>query len=165
MKSKYYNSSSANEISLLAQLPTMERDQVLRLWIDLVKSTPPVAISRQLLERGLAYALQESQFGSLSSRTRKDLQKISHSADENNVGKATLGQSQAKPNGGQSKARSPTVSLSPGMRLVREWQGRSHVVDVREDGFQWNDRIYRSLSALASDITGAKWSGPRFFGL
>lgn len=180
MKSKDCNSGSANEIDVLAQLPTMERDQLLRLWGDVVKSSAPAAISRQLLERGLAYALQERQFGGLSNRLRKDLQKIGHSGDQRNAGKATIGQSESKDNpvktkveGGsvklataKLKGKSPaTVSLRPGMRLVREWQGRSHVVDVRDDGFQWNDKVYRSLSALACAMTGAKWSGPRFFGL
>ena len=53
----------------------------------------------------------------------------------------------------------------PGTRLVREWNGRTHVVDVIEDGFVFDGKTYRSLSAIAKRITGAHWSGPRFFGL
>jgi hypothetical protein len=53
----------------------------------------------------------------------------------------------------------------PGTRLVREWNGRSHFVDVSEDGFVFDGKTYRSLSAIAKRITGAHWSGPRFFGL
>ena len=55
--------------------------------------------------------------------------------------------------------------LRPGTRLVREWNGRTHVVDVSEDGFAFDGKTYRSLSAIAKRITGAHWSGPRFFGL
>ena len=95
----------------------MERDQLLRLWIDQVKFAPPVAISRQLLERGLAYALQEHQFGALSNRLRKELQKIGRSGDERNAGRAKIAQSQTKPNGSQSKvpsdARVARVGTTP----------------------------------------------------
>lgn len=55
--------------------------------------------------------------------------------------------------------------LSPGARLLREWNGRRHFVDVVEDGYVFDGRTYRSLSAVAKRITGAHWSGPRFFGL
>jgi hypothetical protein len=58
-----------------------------------------------------------------------------------------------------------TRPLSPGARLVREWGGATYTVDVVEDGFRWNGTRYRSLSAIARAITGASWSGPRFFGL
>jgi hypothetical protein len=51
------------------------------------------------------------------------------------------------------------------MRLVREWNGRSHVVDVLEEGFAFEGRLHKSLTAIALQITGTHWSGPRFFGL
>ena len=56
-------------------------------------------------------------------------------------------------------------TLSPGSRLVREWHGRSHTVEVTEHGFLYEGHRYRSLSSVARRITGARWSGRRFFGL
>ena len=50
-------------------------------------------------------------------------------------------------------------------RLLREWNGVTHVVDVTEQGYRWREQTWRSLSAIAREITGAHWSGPRFFGL
>jgi Protein of unknown function (DUF2924) len=64
---------------------------------------------------------------------------------------------------GEERRASPT--LQPGARLLREWNGTTHVVDVLPDGFLWNGASHRSLSAIARAITGARWSGPRFFGL
>ena len=55
--------------------------------------------------------------------------------------------------------------LKPGTRLIREWQGRTYEVVVRDDGFCWQGTPYRSLSAIARKITGTAWSGPLFFGL
>jgi len=55
--------------------------------------------------------------------------------------------------------------LKPGTRLIREWQGRTYEVVVRDDGLSWQGMQYRSLSAIARKITGTAWSGPLFFGL
>ena len=49
--------------------------------------------------------------------------------------------------------------------MVREWNGKTHVVEVVDEGFAWQGQTYRSLSAIASLITGCRWSGPRFFGI
>jgi hypothetical protein len=59
----------------------------------------------------------------------------------------------------------PPRKLTPGTRLVRDWHGAGHVVTVLEDGFDYDGRRWTSLTAIARAITGAKWSGPRFFGL
>jgi hypothetical protein len=64
-----------------------------------------------------------------------------------------------------SKLRTSSITLKAGTRLIREWNGIVHQVDVVEGGFVWNDRTMNSLSAVARAITGANWSGPRFFGL
>ena len=58
-----------------------------------------------------------------------------------------------------------TQTIRAGARLVREWNGRTHTVTVEEEGFSYAGRNYCSLSAIAREITGARWSGPRFFGL
>lgn len=64
------------------------------------------------------------------------------------------------------RAKDKNVShLAAGTRLVREWNGRTYHVDVIAGGFVWNGARYQSLSAIAREITGARWSGPRFFSL
>ena len=59
----------------------------------------------------------------------------------------------------------PPISLKPGTRLVRDWRGVTHMVLIHADGIEWRGQRYRSLSLVARKITGARWSGPRFFGL
>ncbi len=66
---------------------------------------------------------------------------------------------------GDHGGRKASPRLEPRTRLVREWNGVSHVVEVIEGGFVWNGDRHRSLSSIARAITGARWSGPRFFGL
>ena len=66
---------------------------------------------------------------------------------------------------GGAAAGKPALRLKPGARLMREWNGTTHLVEMHEDGLHWQGQVYKSLSAIARQITGAHWSGPRFFGL
>ena len=57
------------------------------------------------------------------------------------------------------------IAYQAGTRLIREWQGQTHEVTIMDKGYHWQGKQYRSLTAIAHEITGTKWSGPRFFGL
>ena len=52
-----------------------------------------------------------------------------------------------------------------GTRLLRAYQGMEHTVTVLQDGYEWQGRPYKSLSAIARAITGTRWNGLVFFGL
>ena len=119
------------------------RDQ----WRRLCRSEPP-RISRDLLMRSIAHRLQELEFGGLPKWARQSL------------AGATVG---AEPRDKAPPASEPR--LKPGARLVREWRGRTHTVMVLDEGFEFEGRRYRSMTQVAREITGAHWSGPRFFGL
>jgi hypothetical protein len=59
----------------------------------------------------------------------------------------------------------PGRVLKTGATLVRQWREHTHIVLVREGGFEYEGQLYRSLTVIAEQITGAHWSGPRFFGV
>lgn len=107
---------------------------------------PTPNISGALLRLGLGYKLQEQKLGGLSREARSLLRQ-------------------------HAKAEAAAVSLPPprkltqGTRLVRDWHGTGHAVTVLEEGFEYEGKIWRSISAIAKAITGAHWNGPRFFGL
>ena len=113
-------------------------------WKAVHGSPPPKGMSRRLLLLALAYRLQADAYGAIDSKTCRYLRAVA---------------------AGSPEAVRPLPALKPGMRLMREWNGRTHVVDVTEDGLLWSGETYPSLSAIARAITGARWSGPRFFGL
>jgi Protein of unknown function (DUF2924) len=116
-------------------------------WRRLYHNDPP-RISRDLLILGVAYRLQEIEHGGLSKATHRKLRTLAKTLrDTGRVGPT------------------PSLSLKPGARLVREWHGRTHTVTVTEDGFDYAGTTYPSLTTVAKKITGAHWSGPRFFGL
>ena len=133
------------EIGALADLP---RSELVERWRTLYRTTPPKCISRRMLVGAIAYAMQAKMYGGLKPAVRRQLRKMAH----------------ADVTGGKINAVSSS-KLKPGARLIREWNGRTHVVEVIDGGFVWNGERHGSLSAVARTITGARWSGPRFFGL
>jgi hypothetical protein len=122
--------------------------QELRLaWRQLHRSGPPQGLSRDLLIRALAHELQERAAGGASRALRRRLQTL---AGEFEKKRASL---------------DPGIVPKTGTTLVRQWRGHAHTVFVHEDGFEYEGQHYRSLTVIAKPITGAHWSGPRFFGL
>lgn len=132
----------------LKSLPGLDKPALWKLWSELFKRPVPTGVRRGLVVRILAYRLQEQAFGSLAPAIRRRLRQI---AAEVTSGKANLS---AQPQ-----------RIKPGTRLLREWQGRKHGVTVAETGFDYQGIRYGSLSEIARQITGTRWSGPLFFGL
>jgi hypothetical protein len=105
-------------------------------------------ISRDLLILGIAYRRQENKHGGLGRATLRKLRTLANSI-------RTTGRI----------GPTPALRLKPGARLIREWGGHTHTVTVTEEGFLYGGATYPSLTTIARKITGAHWSGPRFFGL
>jgi hypothetical protein len=124
----------------LARLTTLSSAELKADWRRLT-GTPLPRVSPSLLRLALAWELQARAHGGLSRETSRTLDQL-------------------------ASAKTKTSAVSPGMRLVREWAGKAHVVTIGEDrAIRWNNREYRSLSEVARAITGTRWSGPAFFGL
>jgi hypothetical protein len=135
----------ANVIADLASRKTVElRD----LWRRIYRIEPPPGISRDLLIRAAAYQIQEGELGGLSGAAKRRLRALAQKLETE---------------GGASFDLVPT--LKPGAKLIREWRGRTYSVIALEDGFDFEGKRYSSLSIIAREITGVRWSGPRFFGL
>jgi hypothetical protein len=108
----------------------------------------PGGLSRSFLIKAIAYRLQEQAFGALKPSTRRALARVAEEAAA-----------------GSSPKRPPVRKAEMGTILVRQWQGNAHRVTVLGDGVSFNGKRYPSLSEVAREITGSRWSGPRFFGL
>ena len=132
----------------LDQLEQAPRDELVRHWTRLFDLDLPVNMSSKLVKRAVAYQLQVRAKGGPGPSTCKELRRV------------------ARKGGTPCPIKRPSrMVIKPGTRLIRDWNGRTHVVDAIDRGFVWEGREYRSLSAIARTITGARWSGPRFFGL
>jgi hypothetical protein len=133
----------------IAALSVLQHRELIGLWIKHYRNPPPKPVSRKLLIRAIAYAIQVKHYGGLPKRTRRELLRIAQES-----------RSSAKKDDAL-----PRRTLSPGTRLMRDWHGYNHSVEVTNAGFLWNGRTYRSLSIIAREITGSNRNGPKFFGL
>ena len=130
----------------LSRLPQLDLVELRELWRHLYKSAASPRLSRELLARAVAYRIQEVASGGPRLELQRRLRQLALELQQ-------TGQLRIRPR------------LKPGTRLVREWRGGSYEVLVLDDGFSWHGTHYRSLSAIARQITGTAWSGPLFFGL
>ena len=128
-------------MNVVTNLERDDRDALKARWQGLFGSCPPPRLSKGMMVRILASELQWQSAGQTRTAFHRKLRKLVVATDK------------AKP-----------VAQS-GVRLVRVWNGKEHTVDVLDDGYLWNGKVWRSLSAIAKEITGTKWSGPRFFGV
>jgi Protein of unknown function (DUF2924) len=136
-------------LAQLAQLRSSSRQQLLEIWQKLYQKTAPQGIRRELLIPFLAYRIQEKVYGGLKPTTQSELRRIARA----------LGKSKDSP---KLKVRSRSKT---GSRIYREWRGETHEVTVTGDGYEYRGLAFRSLSQIASKITGVRWSGPAFFRL
>jgi hypothetical protein len=132
----------------LARLSELTVFELRGEWRRLHRAPPPMRLSRDLLMRGITYKLQERPLGGLSKSIIRKLERLNLDSEASDAQKPA-----------------PPISLRAGTRLAREWRGVTHMVLIHADGIEWRGQRYRSLSLVARKITGARWSGPRFFGL
>ena len=132
----------------LAAVPSLAYVELRSEWQRLYRAHPPKKVGRDVLELGIAWKLQEKALGGTSAAIKRRIADLAQTMEER---------------GDLTKAR--TAKLKPGAKLIREWRGEAHDVLVIENGFLWKGKSWRSLSTIAHEITGTRWSGPRFFGL
>ena len=132
----------------LDRLPTTPIADLRKRYRELFRVEPPKAFGPDLLRRSIAHRIQEKAYGGLPASTRRLLDQLVKAAV-------------AKPNGRLELPR----RIKPGSELVRTWKGKSYRVMVMADGFAYDGERFASLSEIASEITGTRWNGPRFFGL
>ena len=144
--------ADAKDRSILAQIASLKllATPVLKSrWRELFGTEPP-AYNRRFLESRLAYRIQELAYGGLKPETIERLEALGEQLD-----------------GGNPIVRRTRTDMKPiaGTRLIREWKGVEHCVTVLDDGYEYQGRPYKSLSAIARAITGTRWNGLVFFGI
>lgn len=126
----------------IERIQSLRPDEVRALWRETFGREVPKALTRDLLVRTLCWQIQEKAFGGLSPAMLKLLASYA-----------------------KGKPVDRLRYLKPGTEIVREYRGERHTVVISGEGFSWRGKVYPSLTAIAREITGANWNGPRFFGL
>lgn len=128
----------------VATLLTLDIRALKAAWRAGFNSPVPNVARKEFFVRILAYETQRRMHGDLSRTALKTLRELARDSLD---------------------ARATDGPIGPGTRLIREWGGSTHEVTVTDHGYAYRGRSYASLSEIARSITGARWSGPRFFGL
>ena len=179
----------------VAALGGLSRDDLAERWCKAYGLPPPKGIRQDLLLRAAAWHLQVKHLGGYSAEMRRLLRsamdqaeaklldrsrhQCSHASDQGNAeaggaGHSSIhdasdesveGLSRQNTEVGRGGVNRQRRRVLPGARLVREWNGKTYVVDIIEGGYVFEAKVYQSLTAIAGKITGVHWSGPRFFGL
>ena len=131
----------------IAGLVNRSTQELRHAWRTLHHTGPPLGLSRDLIIRGVVDKLQQHAHGGPTFALQRRLRILAGEFEKG------------------TRSFDPGGALKSGATLVRQWRGHTHTVLVREDGFEYDGQRYRSLTVIAERITGAHWSGPRFFGL
>ena len=137
---------NSNIIGRVAALPTLESAQLKDLWQELYSEPAPKKKREYLIPR-LAYKMQELEYGGLELDDQKEINNFI----KNEPTRPTK----------NKRIHMPKV----GTKLIREYKGKEHQVTVTRTGFEYQGRTFKSLSQIATAITGTRWNGPLFFGL
>jgi len=132
----------------IGQLPDLSHAELKDRWRSLFGNPAPKHISRQLMEKAIAFRMREKALGIPSAETRRRLRHIAAAIRDGREETVSLG-----------------PQIRPGTRLVRAWQGTTHIIEVETDGFVWQGAQHASLSGIAKAITGTNWNGFAFFGV
>jgi hypothetical protein len=132
----------------IGRLPNLSLLELRHRWKTLFGHPAPKSLRRNFLARAVAYQMQVEAYGGLSDATKRRLREIANAVRTGDAS-AMLGSSRIK----------------PGTQMIRQWQNTTHTVTALAEGFDWNGRTYKSLSAVANAITGTNWNGFAFFGI
>lgn len=169
----------------VAAIASLSREELATHWERAYGWLPTSGIRTELLVRSAAWHTQAKRLGGFTAETRRLLRSAMAEVESKVIARGrseygletVVGKGDSAPNlvdgsaivfgsaGDAGSAKRERRKLAPGARLLRDWNGRTHVVDVIEAGFVFEAKVYPSLTVIAELITGAHWSGPRFFGL
>lgn len=141
--------------NVIKELKSLSRDKLIQKWLELFKQTPSQSMRREFLIKHLAWEIQAKKQGGYSHQIKKKLESLAKSLEQNqDLKDENIG-----------KLKSNRLTIKPGTKLIREYRGKNHEVIVLDKGYQYQNKFYRSLSAIANEITSSKWNGKVFFGI
>jgi len=142
--------------ALIEKFKTLSRDDLINYWYKFFVTEPPLHVKKELLIKHIAWQMQANKQGGYSAMTLKRLDKLAEALSK--------GKDISENNLRLLKESTP-MEIKAGTKLIREYQGKKHEVFALDKGFKYRDKSYKSLSAIANEITGTRWNGKVFFGL
>jgi len=142
--------------NIIKELETLPRVELIKNWQKRFNLTPPQQVRREFLIKHIAWDIQAQQQGGYTPQTKKKLETLSKALAKNNeIQDINIANLKIHQN----------IEIKEGTKLIREYQGKNHEVLALDKGFKYKDKTYKSLSAIANEITGSRWNGKVFFGI
>ena len=132
----------------IKRLPDLDLTELRARWKTLFGNPAPISLRRKFLARAVAYQMQVQAYGGLSNSTKRRLREIAEGVRRGNPGAVSVAR-----------------QIRPGTQMIRQWRDETHIVTAISQGFEWKGQTYKSLSAVAKEITGTNWNGYAFFGI
>lgn len=132
----------------IRRLPDLSLAELRDRWKAIFGNPAPLSLRRKFLARAVAYQMQVQAYGGLSNATKRRLREIAEAVRRGNPDAAGIAR-----------------HIRPGTQMIRQWRDETHIVAAIAGGFEWNGQTYKSLSAVAKEITGTNWNGYAFFGV
>jgi len=141
----------------IEKLQCLSREELIKKWKKIFKTNSPQHARKEFLIKHILWELKAKEKGGYSSQTKKQLAKLS----EKFAKKQEVNENDIK----ESCKQSSVLEIKSGTKLIREYKGEKHEVIALDKGFKYKDKLYKSLSAIANEITGTRWNGKVFFGV
>jgi len=139
----------------IEQLQQLSREELIKKWKKLFKTNSPQHVKKEFLIKHIVWELQAKKQGGYSAQTQKQLDKLADKiAKKEDIKEEEI-----------NKPCRQNSEIKTGTKLIREYKGEKHEVIALEKGFEYRDKQYKSLSAIAREITGTQWNGKVFFGV
>lgn len=141
----------------IEELQCLSREELIKKWKKIFKTNSPQHARKEFLIKHILWELKAKEKGGYSSQTKKQLDKLA----EKFAKKQEVNENDIK----ESCKQSSVLEIKAGTKLIREYKGEKHEVIALDKGFKYKDKPYKSLSAIANEITGTRWNGKVFFGV
>ncbi len=142
--------------AMIDELQGLSREELIKRWKKLFKTNSPQYAKKDFLIKHIAWEMQAKKQGGYSAQTKKKIDKLAESFAKGKDG---------TDDNIKCLKENNTLEIKAGTKLIREYKGEKHEVVALDKGFKYKDKTYKSLSAIANEITGTRWNGKVFFGL
>lgn len=141
---------------MIENLQQLSREDLINKWKQLFKTNSPQHAKKDFLIKHIAWEMQVRKNGGYSVQTQKKLDKLAETlSKDNNLIEQT----------NKLLKESNSFEIKSGTKLIREYKGEKHEVIALDKGFEYRNKKYKSLSAIANEITATRWNGKVFFGI
>jgi len=148
-------------ISQIMTLKYVSADELIKLYKELY-GEDAAGVNKTCLWRKIAYKLQELEYGGLQAKAKEKLKLLIKEFDP--INNKTFRSDRPIINQTIVSAKDKRLPI-PGTVITKEYKNIKYQVKILEKGFEFNGKIYKTLSSIAKEITGAHWNGYLFFNL